>query len=133
VGLRPSRVVISAERSAPGSRSGCSGRVTPSQQPSLKGPSMVDSSAPITDPSQLASDAWEYCITPLLPVDEIHSHGLNLYQFGEGVRLTDYAGKVYLDMMSSHTRANSLGYGNTEIANAVAEQLSRLHYVGTVY
>jgi adenosylmethionine-8-amino-7-oxononanoate aminotransferase len=35
-------------------------------------------------------------------------------------------------MMSSHTRANSLGYGNTEIAAAVGQQLAQLHYVGTV-
>ena len=82
--------------------------------------------------AQLAQDAWDYCITPLLPVEDIRNAGLNLYQSGEGVRLTDYDGNVFLDMMSSHTRANSLGYGNTEIAQAVAEQLSTLHYVGTV-
>ena len=35
-------------------------------------------------------------------------------------------------MMSSHTRANSLGYGNEEVAGAVHEQLRKLHYVGTV-
>jgi adenosylmethionine-8-amino-7-oxononanoate aminotransferase len=34
-------------------------------------------------------------------------------------------------MMSSHTRANSLGYGSQEIAKAVYDQLVRLHYVGT--
>ena len=34
--------------------------------------------------------------------------------------------------MSSHTRANSLGYGNAEIAAAVGKQLEQLHYVGTV-
>ena len=50
---------------------------------------------------------------------------------GAGVELTDQSGRVYLDMMSSHTRANSLGYGNDEIARAVYEQLGRLHYVGT--
>ena len=91
--------------------------------------------APHPDPvdaATLAQDAWDYCITPLLPVDDIRAGGLHLYQSGDGVRLTDYDGKVYLDMMSSHTRANSLGYGNTEIAQAVADQLSRLHYVGTV-
>ena len=85
-----------------------------------------------TDSAQLAQDAWEYCITSLLPVEDIRAGGLHLYKSGEGVRLTDYDGNVYLDMMSSHTRANSLGYGNAEIADAVAEQLSTLHYVGTV-
>ena len=51
---------------------------------------------------------------------------------GEGVELTDHNGRVYLDMMSSHTRANSLGYGTQEIAKAVYDQLAGLHYVGTV-
>jgi adenosylmethionine-8-amino-7-oxononanoate aminotransferase len=82
--------------------------------------------------ADLADDAWRHCITPLLPVDDIRAGGLNLYQSGEGVRLTDYDGRVFLDMMSSHTRANSLGYGNREIAAAVADQLQSLHYVGTV-
>jgi adenosylmethionine-8-amino-7-oxononanoate aminotransferase len=81
---------------------------------------------------QLAQDAWEYCITPLLPIEDIRAGGLHIYQSGEGVRLTDCDGNVYLDMMSSHTRANSLGYGNAEIADAVAEQLRQLHYIGTV-
>ncbi|MCP5118361.1 MAG: aspartate aminotransferase family protein, partial [bacterium] len=36
-----------------------------------------------------------------------------------------------LDMISAHTRANTLGYGNTEIARAVGEQLATAHYVGT--
>ena len=85
-----------------------------------------------TDAATLAQDAWDYCITPLLPVDEIRAGGLHIYKSGEGVRLTDYDGNTYLDMMSSHTRANSLGYGNAEIAQAVADQLSTLHYVGTV-
>ena len=85
-----------------------------------------------TQSAQLAQDAWEYCITPLLPIDDIRAGGLHIYQSGEGVRLTDYDGNVYLDMMSSHTRANSLGYGNAEIADAVAAQLKELHYVGTV-
>lgn len=93
---------------------------------------MTDSSAPIIDAEQLAADAWAHCITPLLPIEDIRNQGLHLYESGEGVRLRDYDGKVYLDMMSSHTRANSLGYGNAEIAQAVADQLSRLHYVGTV-
>jgi putrescine aminotransferase len=91
--------------------------------------------APHPDPidaAALAQDAWDYCITPLLPIEDIRAGGLHLYKSGDGVRLTDYDGNTYLDMMSSHTRANSLGYGNAEIAEAVAEQLRTLHYVGTV-
>ena len=78
-----------------------------------------------TEAATLTQDAWDYCITPLLPVDEIRAGGLHIYKSGEGVRLTDYEGNTWLDMMSSHTRANSLGYGNAEIARAVADQLRR--------
>jgi adenosylmethionine-8-amino-7-oxononanoate aminotransferase len=65
-------------------------------------------------------------------MDELRREGPRIYVEGDGVRLTDIAGRQYLDMMSSHTRANSLGYGNAEIADAVARQLAQLHYVGTV-
>ena len=47
------------------------------------------------------------------------------------MELTDIYGKTYIDMMASHTRANTLGYGNKEIARAVYEQLATLHHIGT--
>jgi adenosylmethionine-8-amino-7-oxononanoate aminotransferase len=50
---------------------------------------------------------------------------------GKGSRVTDAAGKSYLDLSSGITRASSLGYGNEEIVAAVSEQLRRLHYAGT--
>ena len=62
----------------------------------------------------------------------LRQNGPNIYVKGEGVELTDHNGRIYLDMMSSHTRANSLGYGSQEIAKAIYDQLTRLHYVGTV-
>lgn len=85
----------------------------------------------LADPSELADAAFAHCIMPLLPVAETREHGPAIYVRGEGCRLTDVHGQTYLDMMSSHTRANSLGYGNTEIADAVREQLATLHYIGT--
>ena len=50
---------------------------------------------------------------------------------GEGSRVTDTDGKTYLELSSGITRASSLGYGNTEIADAVHAQLRKLHYAGT--
>ena len=44
----------------------------------------------------------------------------------------DQDGRPYLDMMSGFTRANSLGYGNEEIARATYDQARTLHYAGTV-
>lgn len=80
---------------------------------------------------RMQRDAFEHCIFPLARVEDVHRDGANIYVEGRGVELTDQNGRVYLDMMSSHTRANSLGYGNDEIARAIYEQLGRLHYVGT--
>jgi putrescine---pyruvate transaminase len=88
--------------------------------------------ATMADAEQLAATAMEHCVFPLAPMDEVRRDGPTIYVGGEGVRLTDVNGREYLDMMSSHTRANSLGYGNAEIADAVAGQLRELHYVGTV-
>src|SRR4051794_27656572 len=82
--------------------------------------------------TDLKAEALEHCIFPLIQTDEVRRDGPRIYVRGEGVRLRDAEGHEYLDMMSSHTRANSLGYGNSEIATAVAKQLELLHYVGTV-
>lgn len=83
-------------------------------------------------PGELIATAMEHCVFPLAPVEDVRREGPRVYVKGEGVRLTDLEGRQYLDMMSSHTRANSLGYGNSEIAEAVGRQLADLHYVGTV-
>lgn len=80
----------------------------------------------------LVAEALEHCVFPLTQVEALQRDGPKVYVRGEGVRLTDIDGHEYLDMMSSHTRANSLGYGNAEIAAAVGRQLEQLHYVGTV-
>src|SRR4051812_23142972 len=86
----------------------------------------------VLDGSQLSAEALAHCVFPLIQMEEVRRDGPRIYVRGEGVKLTDVDGHQYLDMMSSHTRANSLGYGNHEIAAAVAKQLEQLHYVGTV-
>ncbi len=92
---------------------------------------MVESSEAVAT-VDLAAMAMEHCVFPLAVVEDVRRDGPTIYTRGEGVRLTALDGREYLDMMSSHTRANSLGYGNAEIAGAVARQLENLHYVGTV-
>ncbi|MBV8568763.1 MAG: aspartate aminotransferase family protein, partial [Methylobacteriaceae bacterium] len=91
----------------------------------------IAESAASANADELARLAFEHCIFPLVPAREIHQDGPIIFAEGSGVQLRDVRGQVYLDMMSSHTRANSLGYGNKEIAEAMAQQASRLHYVGT--
>ena len=95
-------------------------------------PTHTPDSAPASDPDALQVAAFAHCVFPLAPVSELREQGPSIYVKGEGVRLTDVSGRVFLDMMSSHTRANALGYGNREIAEVVADQLATLHYVGTV-
>lgn len=90
-------------------------------------------SEPVTlDPTQATADAFNHIVFPLIHTADVRDFGPNIYVKGDGVRLTDVHGAEYIDMMSSHTRANTLGYGNEEIARAVYEQLKTLHYVGTV-
>src|SRR5215203_6870568 len=78
-----------------------------------KEPMMVGTRAEIA-PSDLIAEAIEHCVFPLAAVEDVQRDGPTVYVRGEGVRITDINGREYLDMMSSHTRANSLGYGNAE-------------------
>ena len=79
----------------------------------------------------LARDAAEFCILPMTPAVAVQEEGATIYVTGEGPYLTDLEDRRILDMMSTHTRAASLGYGNEEIARAMYEQARQLHYVGT--
>jgi adenosylmethionine-8-amino-7-oxononanoate aminotransferase len=83
------------------------------------------------DPENLAQDALDYCVFPMFPRSGRTADSVQVYTHGEGVELHDLQGRTYLDMISAHTRANTLGYGNQEIARAVGDQLATLHYVGT--
>ena len=88
--------------------------------------------AEMANMQELDRAAFEHCIFPLANMEDVRRDGPNIYVKGEGVELIDLSGRHYIDMMSSHTRANSLGYGCKEIARAVYEQLTTVHYVGTV-
>ena len=80
---------------------------------------------------QLEQQALDHVIFTLIPTADLEAGGANIFVRGEGVHLEDHTGRRYLDMISAVTRANSLGYGNREIADAVQRQLSTLHYAGT--
>src|SRR3984893_13583745 len=75
--------------------------------------------------------AFRHCIFPMVPTAELHQEGPVIFAHGSGAHITDIKGREYLDMMGSHTRANSLGYGNLEGAQAMFDQAKRVHYVGT--
>jgi putrescine---pyruvate transaminase len=75
--------------------------------------------------------AAAHCILPMTPASESWEQGPIIYAKGKGAELVDSAGRTLLDMMSTHTRAASLGYGNEEIARAMYDQARTLHYIGT--
>ena len=85
----------------------------------------------IPNRSELARDAADHCILPMTPASEIVDNASTIYVSGRGCELTDADGRVFLDMMSTHTRAASLGYGNEEVARAMYDQARTVHYVGT--
>ncbi len=70
-------------------------------------------------------------IWPLSSKEQIAADGPVILSKGDGSRVTDVSGKTYLDLSSGITRASALGHGNRAIANAVHEQLRKLHYAGT--
>ena len=92
----------------------------------------MTSSRAARSPEELVQAAMDHCIFPLAQMDDVRRNGPSIFVEAEGAHVTDVHGRTYLDMMSTHTRANSLGYGNQEIAQAIYQQLATLHYVGSV-
>jgi putrescine---pyruvate transaminase len=72
-------------------------------------------------------------VWPQLSRAEIESGRPMVLREGDGVRVRTADGDEYLDLMSTVSRASSLGYGEERIARAVYEQLQRLHYGGTAH
>ena len=76
--------------------------------------------------------ALEHCIFPITDREHVLRDGPKMMTSGSGMTVVDQDGRPYLDMISGFTRANSLGYGNEEVARATYEQARTLHYAGTV-
>lgn len=81
--------------------------------------------------NSLTKNALDHCIFPIVHRDDVRQYGPMIMASASGAHVTDIHGKTYLDMMSSLSRASSLGYGNEEIARTMYEQAKKLHYVGT--
>ena len=80
----------------------------------------------------LTKDALDHYLFPLAAKADMSAGGANIFVAAEGLEVTDASGKTYLDMMSTQTRASSLGYGQDRIAKAIYDQLVGIHYGGTV-
>jgi adenosylmethionine-8-amino-7-oxononanoate aminotransferase len=89
-----------------------------------------------TDPRDTADGglqrmAREHYIWPQLSRADVDAGVPVIFSTGQGVRVTTADGTEYVDLMSTVSRASTLGYGEERIVDAVADQLRRLHYGGT--
>ena len=76
-------------------------------------------------------DAMDHYVFPLVKRTDLQAGEAIIFQSGQGIELTDIQGRAYLDMMSTNTRASSLGFANERIAKAMYDQMMELHYAGT--
>ena len=99
---------------------------------------MIDSTLPeepigrIGNAPPIVAEALSHCLFALRPRAETLEHGPPVLIEGEGAWFKDAYGRSYLDMLSSNTRASTLGYGVEEVAKALYDQARRMHYAGTV-
>jgi len=78
--------------------------------------------------AELRSKAKERVVFPVVSPQEVSKMGPLVFTRGEGIYVWDVDGKRYMDSMSSGVYAVHVGYGRKDIAKAMAEQASRLHY-----
>lgn len=81
-----------------------------------------------TDLHRLAA---EHFVWPLVDRADFDREPPLILAAGDGARLRDVDGNEYVDMMSSLTRASTLGYSRPEMIEAMRRQLERLPYAGT--
>jgi adenosylmethionine-8-amino-7-oxononanoate aminotransferase len=75
--------------------------------------------------------ALDHVWIPLRPWNVVTAPGgFSIFTEGKGCRLTDIAGKTYLDYWSGIMLSN-VGYGRKEIADAAYEQMLKLHFPPT--
>jgi putrescine aminotransferase len=77
---------------------------------------------------ELIDDAVRYTWRQGTPVSATQRAGGPIAVSGSGVRITDFDGNTYLDGLGGGSAAATIGYGRAEVADAVAEQLKKLHY-----
>ncbi len=65
--------------------------------------------------------------TPFMQMKSVQQHGPLIFEHADGVHLYDASGNEYLDAHGSLWLAN-VGYGRTEIADAVYEQMKKMAF-----
>lgn len=78
--------------------------------------------------TELRSKAKDHVVFPVVSPQEVSQMGPLVFTHGEGIYVWDVDGKRYMDSMASGVYAVHVGYGRKEIAQAMADQASKLHY-----
>lgn len=91
----------------------------------------MNTAAFLGDVGDLVERAQANCIFPFVSRVEWSTTEPETFVSGRGCILVDMRGREILDGLSSMSRANSLGYANREIADALFRQTMELHYVGS--
>lgn len=79
----------------------------------------------------LRSASMQNYLWPIITRETVEAGTPLILSEGDGVRVRTIEGDEYVDLMSTTSRASTLGYSQERIAQAVYEQLNRLHYGGT--
>ncbi|MET0748657.1 MAG: aminotransferase, partial [Rhizobium sp.] len=88
---------------------------------------------PETKPlSNLAAIDAAHHLHPFADSKKLNAEGARIIQRGEGVHIFDSHGKKYLDGFAGLWCVN-IGYGRTEIAEAVSRQMNELPYYNTFF
>jgi adenosylmethionine-8-amino-7-oxononanoate aminotransferase len=72
-------------------------------------------------------DRSSHLILHLTPKTEVEK-GIPVMSRGEGVHVFDSEGQKYIDLVAGVTRPIHLGYGNSELAQAIYDQMMALAY-----
>ncbi|TCR93124.1 aspartate aminotransferase family protein [Rhizobium sp. BK376] len=83
-------------------------------------------------PSNLAAVDAAHHIHPFTDMKKLNAEGTRIIERGEGSHIFDATGKKYLDGFAGLWCVN-IGYGRTEIAEAVARQMNELPYYNTFF
>ncbi|MGI8824080.1 MAG: aspartate aminotransferase family protein [Chloroflexota bacterium] len=96
--------------------------------PDRFGGTAVQAEAGAETKQRLVDDAIKYVWRHGTPIQGTRQAQGPISVRGKGVRITDIDGKTYLDGLAGGSAAATMGYGREDIAAAVAEQMTKLHY-----
>lgn len=77
--------------------------------------------------TKLKNKARDFIFFMKTPAKDLKERGVFILKKGEGARIFDINGKSYIDAIGGAGRANVVGYGRKEIADAMYKQAMEIH------